>query len=180
VIPERFVFLTSREYLFRLFSNLLLFGLVLLVDGWLLVRASRAWGVYLSLAVEAGTALVGVIIIGSTIHTRLNRIHSSAVAGSFNPVEYAKLAAAVAAAAMLILPGFAGDAIGIILYLPPGRHLFTWIFLKRNRSALEESYEYYKLSLFSTSPGREYADPEKHEYQKTIRWNSDRKPDTKR
>ena len=141
--------MTSRDELFRFFSNLLILGLLLIADGWFLVRVARRWGVYLALAAEAGTAVGAAIIIGSSIHTHLERIRRGTLAGTFIPYDYARLAGTVFAAVLLLLPGFAGDLLGIIIYLPPGRHLFAWLFQLRYRDTLAELYEYNALAVFS-------------------------------
>lgn len=146
---NRIAALTSTEYLLRLLSYLLLFGLVLLLDGWMLVRVSRRWGVYLSLACEAGTALIGVVVMGSTINSRRRQIRLSAIQGIFKPEEYAELLVTVAATALLILPGFAGDFLGILFYLPPGKQIATYFLARVYEPLFRESYEYYKLDLFS-------------------------------
>lgn len=163
MLPNPLIYMTSRDQLFRFFSGLLLFGLLLLADGWLLVRVARRWGVYLALAAEAGTAIIAAVIIGSSIHTHLERIRRGSIAGTFVPYDYARLAGTVTAAVLLLLPGFAGDILGILIYTPPGRYLFAWLFLLRFRITLQELYEYYTLEVYSAAPTTDSVDQERNE-----------------
>lgn len=140
---------TSRRHLVQFFSDILLLGLAMLADGWILVRVARDVGVYLALALEAAVALGAVIIVGSTIHHQIQHLHRSAREGSFQPKQYARLAAYVVAAVLLVLPGFATDLIGLLIYTPPGRSLFVAFFLRRNRERLPVVYEYFKLKVYS-------------------------------
>ncbi len=146
---EWLVLFTSRRHLARFFSNLLLLAIILLADGWILVNVARRTGVYAALAIEGAVAVVAMIVLGNSINHRLRIIREEARSGWFNPQRYARLAAVVTAMILLVLPGFAGDLLGLLIYYPPGRLLFSWVFLKRHRDTLPQVYEYLKISIFS-------------------------------
>lgn len=150
---------TSRRHLGLFLSDILMLGLAMLADGWLLVRISRAVGVYFALALEGSVAVVAVLVVGSTIHQQIKRLQRSAREGEFHPKQFALLAAYVVAGVLLVLPGFATDAAGLLIYIPPGRTLFVMVFVRRNRERLPVVYEYFKLSVYaddtaSTDDGR--------------------------
>ena len=147
--PEWLSLFTNRRHLARTLSHLLVLGLVMLADGWVLVRVARRSGVYLALALEAAVAVVAVIIVGSTIVRQIGVLRTDAFEGQYRPREFARLAAVVTAAVLLVLPGFVSDAVGMMLYLPPGRQLFMTGFVLRNRDELPTVYEYLKLAVFS-------------------------------
>lgn len=147
--PEWLTLFTSRRHLAQFFSDILVLGLAMLADGWILVRVAREIGVYLALAMEAVVALGALIIVGSTIHHQIQHLHRSAREGSFEPKQYARLAAYVVAGVLLVLPGFATDVMGLLIYTPPGRLLFVAIFLRRNRDRIPVVYEYFKLKVYS-------------------------------
>lgn len=147
--PEWLASFTSRRTLAQFLSDVLLLGLLMLVDGWILVRLARQLGVYLALAIQASVAVVAVIVVGSTINRQIRTIRAAARAGTYRPIHYAQLATSVVSAVLLVLPGFATDAVGAVLYFPPGRYLFVWWFLRRNAGRLPVVYEYLKLSVFS-------------------------------
>jgi UPF0716 protein FxsA len=128
----------------------------MLADGWVLVRVARSSGVYLALAIEAVVAVVAVIIVGSTVVRQIAVLRTDAFEGQYRPREFARLAAVVAAAVLLVVPGFVSDAVGVILYLPPGRQLFMVVFVRRNRDELPTVYEYLKLAVFSDDGPQRY------------------------
>jgi len=140
---------TSRRHLGQFLSDILVLGLAMLADGWVLVRISREVGVYFALALEGAVAVVAVLVVGSTIHHQIQRLQRSARRGDFQPKEFALLAAYVVAGVLLVLPGFATDALGILIYVPPGRTLFVALFVRRNRERIPVVYEYVKLSVYS-------------------------------
>ena len=147
--PEWLLILTRKRNLATFYSTVLLFGLAALADGWLLVRAARVWGLYLALAIEASTAVVAAVIVGSTIGALLRTVRAQAYAGTYSLRTYTRYFTVVLAATLLFLPGFASDGIGLLLYLPPGRQLFGWWFGRRYREQIRSVYEYVKLDLFS-------------------------------
>lgn len=146
---EWLVLFTNRKHLATFFSNLLLLAIVLIADGWILVNVARRTGVYAALALEGAVAIAALVILGNSINHRIRIIRDEARAGFFRPQRYARLASVVTAAILLILPGFAGDILGLLIYYPPGRLLFSAYFLRRHREILPVVYEYLKLSIFS-------------------------------
>lgn len=123
----------------------------MLVDGLLLVRAARIWGVYLALAIEASTALLAALIVGSSLSRIVRQLRREAYHGHYVARHYAQLYTVIIAATLLWLPGFAGDLLGLILYLPPGRQLFALWLAHRSGETLRSVYEYLKIDLFSTT-----------------------------
>ena len=121
----------------------------MLVDGWILVLVARRNGVYFALAIQALVAIVALVVLGGSIHRQLARIHRNVQAGRFVPYAYAKLITIVSAGVLLVLPGFASDAIGLLLYLPPFRGACVWLVARILRNRLPVLDEYVKLRFFS-------------------------------
>ncbi|MEX2444948.1 MAG: FxsA family protein [Alkalispirochaeta sp.] len=144
---------TSRRHLVQFFADILLLSIAMLADGWILVRVAREVGVYLALALEAAVAPAAVIVVGSTIHHQIQYLYRSAWDGDFRPKQYGLLAAYVVAGVLLVLPGFATDVIGLLIYTPPGRTLFVALFIRRNRERIPVVYEYFKLNVYSDGDG---------------------------
>jgi UPF0716 protein FxsA len=140
---------TSRRHLTQFFADILLLAMAMLADGWILVRLAREVGVYLALALEGVVALAAVIVVGSAIHHQLQLLHRSARSGDFRPKQYGLLAAYIVAGVLLVLPGFATDVLGALIYLPPGRNVFVALFLRKNRERIPVVYEYFKMSVYS-------------------------------
>jgi len=149
VTPEWLYLFTRRSYLVRSFSIMTGLAILMLADGLLLVRLARQTGVYLALALEGGVTIVAAVILGGTIHTLIRKIRDDALNGSVVPRRYGRLAAVVSAAVLLVLPGFVTDAAGLLLFLPPGRYIYSALFIRLNRDAIPGIYEYLKLELFS-------------------------------
>jgi len=139
----------DRSNLFRLFSNLLGLSIVMLADGWILVRLSRYLGVYLALALEGVTAIIAVIVIGSSIHRHLQQLYDNARDGRYVPIAYVRCLTLVIGGILLVLPGFVSDGIGLLLYLPPFRGVSMWFMVRVLRDRLPEVDEHLKLRLFS-------------------------------
>lgn len=139
----------DRTNLFRLFSNLLGLSIVMLADGWILVRLSRFLGVYLALALEAVTAVFALIVIGSSIHRHLRRLYDNALNGRYVPRDYVRCITLVMGGVLLVLPGFAGDALGLLFYVPPFRGIAMWVLQRVLRDRLPAIDEHLKLRLFS-------------------------------
>lgn len=150
VMPDWLALLTDQRRLRHYFTDLLLVSLVLLADGWALVTVSRSYGLYLSLALEGSTAILALIIVGSTIRTTLRQIHESVTRGHFQPYLFSRLGVVVVAATLLVLPGFISDAVGLILYLPPARQIATVLVARHNRDLLRRVYEYVTLDVFAS------------------------------
>ena len=149
--PEWLFFLTHRSRLTRLFSLLSGLCILILADGLLLVWLARSCGVYLALAIEGGVTLVAAIVLGSTANTLIRKIRDDARTGTCRPERYARLAAVITAGILLFIPGFVTDIIKLVIYLPPGRFIFTALFKRRNETSVNGAYEYLKLELFSSS-----------------------------
>lgn len=149
VNAEWLVLFTSRRYLATFVSNLLVLAIIVLADGYILVNIARETGVYAALALEGAVAILAVIVLGNSINHRIATIREEARAGFFRPHRYARLASVVVAAVLLVLPGFASDVLGLLVYYPPGRLFFSYLFLRRHGDTLPVVYEYLKLSIFS-------------------------------
>lgn len=149
--PEWLYSFTQKDHLIRFFSSLFGFGILVLGDGFVLVRVARIYGVYLALALQGIITLAATIVLGGTIHSLINKIQNDAMHGRFDKRRYATLAAVVIAGVLLVVPGFVTDAVGFVLYLPPGRILFAFIFARRHGDSLAKVHEYITLEHFSIS-----------------------------
>jgi UPF0716 protein FxsA len=147
VRTDLLVRLVDRTNLFRFFSNLLGLSVLLLVDGWILIRVARHFGIYLALALEAIPALAAFIIVGGSIHRHLVGIAGNVREGRYDPNAYGTLFTGIAAGVLLVLPGFATDALGLLLYVVPSRFLFVRLIVARLGDQLSVIDEHVKLML---------------------------------
>lgn len=153
--PEWLFLFTRRDYLIRFFSILIGAGILILGDGYVLVRLARGVGVYLALALQGVVTLIAVLIVGNTIRVLIRYIRQDARNGSFREKRYATLVAVIVAGILLVIPGFITDVCGLLLYLPPGRQVFALLFARYHHDSLAMVNEYLTLELFSPSAQRE-------------------------
>jgi UPF0716 protein FxsA len=124
---------------------LLLVSLIMLVDGYVLIVISRTLGIYLLLAIEAATGLIGVLFIIGSYRHGLDRMREAVRAGRYPGREFRWLACLIVSALCLIMPGFVSDALGILVVVPPLRWVVGYAALRAGRGGLDELYEYLKL-----------------------------------
>ena len=153
--PEWLFAFTHRSTLIRFFSLLTGLSTLVLADGLVLIRLARLSGAYLALAVEGAVTLVAAVIVGSTVNGVIRTIRLDAHTGSYRPLRYAQLVGTVIAGVLLVVPGFVTDIAGLLLYLPPGRHTFAALFVRRHAAGLYRAHEYLTMEIFSTAAERE-------------------------
>jgi UPF0716 protein FxsA len=137
--------LVSTENLARLLFLGLLLSLLLLLDGYVLILLSRRVGVYLLLAIEASTGLVGVVAVLSSHRNRVRELQMRVREGSYPTAELRRLLTLITAGACLLIPGFATDILGILCLVPPVRSLLGWALEMLFRRSLLELYEYLRI-----------------------------------
>jgi UPF0716 protein FxsA len=128
----------------RLFQGLLA-SLILLGDAYVLVLVSRHLGVYLLLAILATTGLVGVTLVLVAYRSSLRRMWKSVGSGVYPREEFRRMIPLLAAGALLVVPGFASDALGALLLIRPVGWIVGAFLERRNRRRFEELYEYLRL-----------------------------------
>jgi UPF0716 protein FxsA len=127
-----------------LFTGLFL-SLFLLLDGYVLILLSRRIGVYLLLAITASTGLVGVVSVLSSHRSRTRELERRVAEGIYPKKEVRRLLTLVAGGACLIVPGFATDAAGVLILIPPVRTLAGMGLEALLRPSLSELYEYLRI-----------------------------------
>ena len=137
--------LVHTEGLARLLFAGLFLSLFLLFDGYILILLSRSIGIYLLLAITASTGLIGVVVVLSSHRARARELKKRVAEGVYPAVEIRRLLALLAAGACLIVPGFATDAMGILLLVPPVGSLVGWGLESLFRPSLRELYEYLRM-----------------------------------
>ena len=141
----RLLSLVQIERVTRTLFFLLLVSLLMLLDGYVLVLVSRSLGIYLLLAVEATTGLVGVLLIRNSYGHVLEQLRREVHDGRYPAREFRLIGCLIVSALCLIVPGFATDAVGLLALLPPLRWLVGYAIERTGRAGLEELYEYVKL-----------------------------------
>ncbi len=137
--------LAEFESIVRTLFRGLLASLLLLADGYALIIISRQLGVYLLLAILASTGFVGVVAILANYRSTLDRMWRVVTAGRYPRTEFRRMSSLLVAAALLLIPGFVSDAVGIVLLTRLGGWILGAIIEHRNRQRFAELYEYLRL-----------------------------------
>jgi UPF0716 protein FxsA len=140
--------LFERASLIRLFLQLMLVSILLLVDGFVLIRVADRVGDYLALSLSAATGLISLLFLVNSATTILDTLRQKVRGGRYPTREFNALAGVLLASLFMLTPGFFTDAIGTVIYLPPVRNLIGWAITARLKRDLARVYEYLKLSEF--------------------------------
>lgn len=137
--------LAELEHIARALFAGLLASLLMLADGYAVIIVSRYLGAYLLLAILASTGLVGVIVVLTAYRSTLDRMWRVVTAGRYPRTEFRRMSSLLVAAALLVIPGFVSDAVGIVVLTRIGGWMLGAILERRNRRRFEELYEHLRL-----------------------------------
>ena len=115
-----------------------------------------AWlGLWMTLAIVVGTAILGIWLIRRQ-GERAQRDLKTALQARSNPARaLASDVLMVVAGALLVLPGFFTDACGLLLMLPPVQHALTRIAQRRAQAAVTAHlYSAAKAAASGMAPSR--------------------------
>lgn len=143
-IRPRFDRLLARDNLARFYSWALIASLVLIADGYVLIRLSAHVGTYAALAATASTGLVGAFVAINSNRTIRRRMEENIADGAFPTADVQRLLVTFVATVLLIVPGFITDALGLLVALPPGRWIAAAIIRHRFRNELHRFYEHMR------------------------------------
>ena len=106
----------------RLVAFLFLLAAPLLEIG-LLIKVGQMIGIWWTLAIVVGTAILGLGVIMENGFTTPARIHEAMMKGDAPVAPMVEGGLVVAAGVLLLTPGLIADALGALLLLPPLRRL---------------------------------------------------------
>ena len=111
----------------RLVAFLFLLAAPLLEIG-LLIKVGQMIGIWWTLAIVVGTAILGLGVIMENGFTTPARIHEAMMKGDAPVAPMLEGGLVVAAGILLLTPGLIADALGVLLLLPPLRRLVArWL-----------------------------------------------------
>lgn len=137
--------LTKPTVLLGIGTATLLYGFVALIDGWLLVLVSRRMGVFFALGLEGMVGIAALILVANAVRGSLRAIRESSRPHVCNYSAFSGLIVYVAAGLLLLLPGFASDAVGLAALVPPVRWLLGRLIQRNLRDEIELAHEYVRL-----------------------------------
>ena len=133
----------------RAFARLLLgslaVALLLLVDGYVLILASRLVGIYLLLAILGSTGIAGICAVLVAHKYELRLLRARVTQGSYPLNELRRIITLLIVAFLFVLPGFATDAIALLMLWRPIGWLVGAAGEKAFRDGFRTLYEYMRL-----------------------------------
>ncbi|MFW5825938.1 MAG: FxsA family protein [bacterium] len=137
--------LVDPDRVLRLLSLGLLGALLMLADGYVLIIVSRQIGIYLLLAAVASTGLFAIVLVIAAYRAEVEQMWRTVRDGRYPRRHFRRLVPLLAAAFLLIVPGFVTDAVGIALVIRPLGWPLGVLVERRNRDRFRELYEYLRL-----------------------------------
>lgn len=141
-----------QVFLVRFFLTVLLVSILFLADGFVLVHLAERLGKYLALSLSAATGLLALLFLANSTHAIVRSLRAKVREGCYPQAEYRALAGVLVSSVFLLVPGFVTDALGLVLYVPPIRHLVGLFIAKKLTNELLQSYEYLKLAEHQETP----------------------------
>ncbi len=138
----------ERGVLAKFFFELLYFSLLILLDGFALVVFSRSNGVFIMLAIEATTSLAGAIVVIDSTRRLAASARRSIRSGAYPAPEFRDLAGCLLAGILIVIPGLATSAVGVLLFMPGVRSLVGRALTRRIEPELLQVYQHLKLMEF--------------------------------
>ena len=109
----------------------LLFLLVPLAELWFLIKVGGWIGALPTIALTVMTAVIGASLARLQGLQTLLRVRQTVARGETPAIEMVEGALLLAAALLLLTPGFFTDALGFAFLLPPVRRVAAWWILRR-------------------------------------------------
>ncbi|MFP4376878.1 MAG: FxsA family protein [Spirochaetales bacterium] len=120
-------------------------GLVFLADGYLYVLLARHVGTYLLLALAAALTLIETLAIYHNIHYEVSCAHARIREGRYPVEAFGRLLVRIIVALLFVVPGFASDAIAVLLLMPPLSWITGSVAERTHRRELQQVYEQVRL-----------------------------------
>ena len=137
--------LLDRTFVTKALILALLYSLVPLAEIFLLIYLGNAIGYYFTLALAAFAGLAGMLLALRQLQKTLQELKKKIRRGVFPSQEFIDLAGILAAAILLLTPGFITDTLGFLLFFPALRNRLGNLILRKTHTNLKELYEYLKL-----------------------------------
>lgn len=144
--------LLDRDFLFKLILALLVYSLVPLGEIFLFVYIGSLIGNYLVLICAAVVGVVGVMAGLGQLRRAASELRALLARGSHAGPQLADLAGLLAAAMLLVTPGFLTDIAGLLLLVPSLRARAARRFAATMRRQHRAVYDRLGLSTLESSP----------------------------
>jgi UPF0716 protein FxsA len=151
-LTRTMITLLDRDFLFKLILALLAYSLVPLGEIFLFVYIGSLIGNYLVLICAAVVGVVGAIAGLGQVRRTASELRTLLARGSYAGPQLADMAGLMAAAILLVTPGFLTDIAGLLLLVPSLRARAGRRFAALVKRQHREVYDRLRLSALESSP----------------------------
>jgi UPF0716 family protein affecting phage T7 exclusion len=131
----------------RWLSAALIIALLALGDGYLLVLASRRIGVYGLLGIAGATGLIPLLLVATVYRTEVREMRRKVGEGIYPAAQFRRMVTLLTVCGLLVMPGFASDAIGLLLLIRPLGWVVGAVIEHRYRQKFQALYEHLRAGM---------------------------------
>jgi len=132
-------------FILKFLITIMLISVLPIAEVYLYILLSGVLSPYIMIASLTGSSLVGLILSYGVIKSKLKKIKNLINEDEFPESDFYKLAGVFLGSVLIIVPGFIGDLLGLILFIPGISRKIGYLLTKPMGGKVKELYEYLKL-----------------------------------
>ncbi len=132
-------------YILKFLIIVMSISILPIAEVYLYILLSGILSSYIMIASLTGSSLVGLILSYGIIKSRLKRIKSLINKDKYPESDFYKLAGVFLGSILIITPGFIGDLLGLLLFIPGISRKTGYLLTRPMEEKVKALYEYIKL-----------------------------------
>ncbi len=132
-------------FILKFLITIMLISVLPIAEVYLYILLSGVLSPYIMIASLTGSSLVGLILSYGVIKSKLKKIKNLINEDEHPESDFYKLAGVFLGSVLIIVPGFIGDLLGLILFIPGISRKIGYLLTKPMGGKVKELYEYLKL-----------------------------------
>ncbi len=132
-------------FILKFLIIIMLISVLPIAEVYLYIILSGFLSPYIMIASLTGSSLVGLILSYGVIKSRLKRIKTLINEDKYPESDFYKFAGIFLGSVLIITPGFIGDLLGLILFIPGISRKTGYLLTRPMEGKVKELYEYMKL-----------------------------------
>jgi len=132
-------------FILKFLIIVMLISVLPIAEVYLYILLSGVLSPYIMIASLTGSSLVGLVLSYGVIKSRLKRIKTLINEDEYPESDFYKLAGVFLGSVLIITPGFIGDLLGLILFIPGISRKTGYLLTRPMEEKVKELYEYMKL-----------------------------------
>ena len=132
-------------FILKFLIIVMLISVLPIAEVYLYILLSGVLSPYIMIASLTGSSLVGLVLSYGFIKLRLKRIKILINEDEYPEIDFYKLAGIFLGSVLIITPGFIGDLLGLILFIPGISRKTGYLLTRPMEGKVKELYEYMKL-----------------------------------